>query len=173
MAGAVVGRDCNLGDHAFVESGARLGNGVTLKNGVAVWDGVTLEDFVFVGPCATFTNDRHPRSPRGPAGKPRYATRDWLERTVVKEGATIGANATVVCGVTVGRYALVAAGAVVTRDVADFGLVAGCPAVRKGWVCQCGRPLPPKASPKCGGCGRAYRRAGGALRCVTAKGGKP
>ena len=163
MNGAVIGKDCNIGDHCFIEGGAVLGNGVTLKNGVSVWDGVVIEDFVFVGPNAVFTNDRYPRSPRGPAAARRYASQDWLIATTLRDGASIGANATLVCGITIGRYSAVAAGAVVTRNVRDFHLVAGCPARSIGYVCKCGRRLADKAM-RCGECGRAYVLSDGDLR---------
>ena len=163
MRGAVIGAHCNLGDHAFVESGAAVGNGVTIKNGVSVWEGVTLEDFVFVGPNAVFTNDRCPRSPRGPAAGARYADKGWLVKTRIREGASIGANATILCGVTVGRYAMIAAGAVVVRDVPDHVLVAGCPAKVMGYVCMCGQPLKGENRLRCDGCGRAYLEEGPGL----------
>ena len=156
MEGAVIGRDCNIGDHCFVETGAVIGCGATVKNGVFVWDGVVLADYVFVGPNAVFTNDRRPRSPRGPGARERYAGRNWLEPTRVCEGATIGANATVRCGVRIGRYAMIAAGAVVTRDVADFELVAGGPARNAGWVCMCGERLADGHAPVHCTCGRKY-----------------
>ncbi len=139
LKGAKIGRDCNVGDHAFVEGGARVGNRVTLKNGVAVWDGVRLGDDVFVGPFAVFTNDRAPRSPRFEGVHLRYASPEgWRVETRVERGASIGANATIVCGVTIGRFAMVAAGAVVTRDVPAYALVAGVPARPLGWVSQSG-----------------------------------
>lgn len=156
LRGAVVGTDCNIGDHAFVEGGAVVGNGVTIKNGVAIWEGVTLEDFVFVGPNAAFTNDRFPRSPRHPDARARYLDKSWLERTLVREGASLGANCTIVCGVTIGRYALVAAGAVVTSEVPAFRIVAGAPARVVGSVCLCGDRLPTAGDLRCGRCGRAY-----------------
>lgn len=162
MRGAVVGRGCNIGDHAFVEAGAVIGNGVTLKNGVAVWEGVTIEDFAFVGPGAIFTNDRYPRSPRAPQAQTRYADRGWLDKTLVREGATIGAGAIIVCGTTIGRHAMVAAGAVVTRDVAEYQLVSGAPARPTGYVCACGHPFPGKVA-RCSRCGRTYRRDGDGL----------
>jgi UDP-2-acetamido-3-amino-2,3-dideoxy-glucuronate N-acetyltransferase len=146
LAGAVIGADCNLGDHAFVEGGARLGDRVTVKNAVLVWDRVSVEDEVFLGPNVVFTNDLVPRV--GWRKAP-----EQLVATLVRRGASIGANATVVCGVTIGRYALVAAGAVVVRDVPDYGLVAGNPARRIGWVCACGRRLDEALG--CG-CGRRY-----------------
>ena len=119
LAGATVGRDCNLGDHAFVESGVTIGDECVIKNGVSIWDGVTLEDRVFVGPNAAFTNDLVPRA--------RVRRGAW-DRTLVKEGASIGANATLVCPLVVGRYALIGAGAVVTRDVPSGCQVVGNPA---------------------------------------------
>lgn len=142
MTGATVGADCNLGDHSFVESGARIGNRVTLKNQVSVWAGVTLEDDVFVGPGVVFTNDRHPRSPRMPQVRGRYRRpEDWLLPTVVERGASIGANATVLPGIRVGRYSMIGAGAVVTADVPPFALVVSSPARQIGDVCRCGQKL--------------------------------
>ena len=131
--GAVIGSDCNICDGCFVEKGAVLGSHVTLKNHVCIWDGVTLEDEVFVGAGATFINDRNPRSNRKDA---------WvLERTVVKKGASIGANATILCGIIIGDHAFVGAGSVVTRDVPPFSLVVGSPARFAGHVCQCGHKM--------------------------------
>jgi UDP-2-acetamido-3-amino-2,3-dideoxy-glucuronate N-acetyltransferase len=150
MEGAVVGAGCNIGDHAFVEAGARLGDRVTVKNAVLVWNRVTVEDEVFLGPNAVFTNDLAPRAAR------RKSPEEFLP-TLVRRGATIGANATVVCGTTIGRHAFVAAGAVVTRDVAAHALVAGNPARRIGWVCACGERL--DATLACV-CGRAYELPG-------------
>ncbi len=134
LPGAEVGADCNVCDHVFIEGGAKLGDRVTVKNAVLVWDLVTVEDEVFLGPNMVFTNDLAPR-----AGLRK--SRERLVPTLVRHGATIGANATVVCGVTIGRYAFVAAGAVVIRDVPDHALVAGNPARRTGWVCACGHRL--------------------------------
>lgn len=151
LPGARIGVDANLCDHTFIESGATLGDRVTVKNGVAVWDGVTLEDDVFVGPNVAFTNDRVPR-----ARPYRTDPADFLP-TTVRRGAALGANATIVCGVTIGRYALVGAGAIVTRDVPDFGLVTGGPARLVGWICVCGGRL--GESLHCGSCGRVYRRS--------------
>lgn len=141
MPGAKIGANCNIGDHVFIEGGAEVGDNVTIKNGVALWEGVRLEAGVFVGPYAVFTNDRYPRSPRVHANASRYSKKDWREKIVVEEGATIGANATVLCGIRIGRYALVGAGALVTRDVAPHALVLGVPARQAAWVCYCGRPL--------------------------------
>ena len=147
MAGAVVGRDCNVCGHSFVESGARIGDRVVIKNGVQIWDRVRLEDDVFVGPNATFTNDLRPR-----AARPRAELA--LLPTLVERGASIGANATLVCGVTIGREAFVAAGAVVIGDVPPNALMAGNPASRIGWACGCGERL---ADDLACSCGRGYR----------------
>jgi len=147
LEGAVVGADCNLGDHAYVEGGARIGDRVTVKNAVLVWDRVTVEDEVFLGPNMVFTNDLAPRVGFRKA-------REQLVPTLVRRGATVGANATVLCGVTIGRHAFVAAGAVVVGDVADHALVAGNPARRIGWACTCGRRLDDALA--CA-CGRRYR----------------
>jgi UDP-2-acetamido-3-amino-2,3-dideoxy-glucuronate N-acetyltransferase len=146
MKGARLGSDCNVGDHAFIESGARLGNHVTVKNCVLIWDKVTVEDYVFLGPNMVFTNDMFPRVEfKNPPEK--------FLPTHVARGASIGANATIVCGVKLGEQCFVGAGSVVTRDVPAYALVAGNPAKRRGWICACGQKLP--ASLKCV-CGRAY-----------------
>lgn len=147
MNGAVVGRNCNLCGQSFIEGGAVVGDGVVVKNGVQVWDGVELEDDVFVGPNATFTNDLRPRAVRALPPAEFVATR-------VRKGASLGANVTVVCGNTIGEHAFVAAGAVVTRDVPPHALVAGNPARRIAWVCECGDSLPEDLACSCG---RRYR----------------
>lgn len=143
MAGAVVGRDCNIGGGAFVESGAVLGDRVTVKNNVLVWDRVTVEDDVFLGPAVVFTNDLRPRAHVARSGKA-------LVPTVIQTGATLGAGVVVVCGTTVGRHAFVAAGGVVTTDVPAHALVVGNPARRVGWVCTCGQRLDPELRCVCG-----------------------
>jgi acetyltransferase-like isoleucine patch superfamily enzyme len=159
MRGAVVGTDCNLGDGAFVESGAVLGNRVTIKNQVMVWNGVTIGDDAFIGPGVIFTNDRLPRSPRMEIVKERYAKPDrWRLATRVARGASLGAGAVILPGVTIGEFAMVGAGAVVTRDVKPFQLVAGNPAVSRGWVCVCGMRL--EESLVCGSCHAAYQLDG-------------
>jgi UDP-2-acetamido-3-amino-2,3-dideoxy-glucuronate N-acetyltransferase len=128
--GARVGDDCVLGKNVFVDSGASVGSRVKIQNNVSVYDGVTLEDEVFVGPGAVFTNDRFPRA----------TSVDWeIVPTLVRRGASIGANATIVCGVEIGEWATIAAGAVLTRSVEDHELAAGNPARRIGWACECGR----------------------------------
>jgi UDP-2-acetamido-3-amino-2,3-dideoxy-glucuronate N-acetyltransferase len=150
LEGAQVGPDCNIGDHAFIEGGARLGARVTVKNAVLVWDRVTIEDDVFLGPNMVFTNDLRPRA---------FLKKDsgsFLPTTVCR-GATVGANATIVCGITVGEHAFVAAGAVVNRDVAPHELVGGNPAIRIGWVCTCGIRL--RDDLTCD-CGEFFTRAG-------------
>jgi UDP-2-acetamido-3-amino-2,3-dideoxy-glucuronate N-acetyltransferase len=152
LAGARIGADCNVGGHAFVEGGAVVGDGVTIKNGVLLWSGVTVEDEVFLGPGVVFTNDASPRAPypKGPAG--------W-RATLVRRGATVGANATVLSGLTIGPWAMVGAGGVVTGDVPGHAIVVGNPARRAGWACRCGATLP--ADLACPACGRAYRMTDG------------
>lgn len=142
MSGARIGSGCNIGDHAFIESGAIVGNNVTIKNQVLIWEGITIEDEVFVGPRATFTNDRYPRSPRMPEARNRYAIKEnWLSYTTVRRGCTIGAGAIICPGIELGEYSVVAAGAVVTRNVAPFSMVRGNPARHCQFVCTCGQPL--------------------------------
>ncbi|MBK9975153.1 MAG: N-acetyltransferase [Planctomycetes bacterium] len=143
MKGAKVGKGCNVCDHAFIESGAVVGDRVTVKNSVLLWDAVTIEDEVFLGPNAVFTNDFTPRAHV-------RKSRDQFLPTRVRKGASIGANATIVCGITVGEYALVGAGAVVIRDVPDYALVVGNPARRVGWACRCGNKLPAGLACTCG-----------------------
>jgi UDP-2-acetamido-3-amino-2,3-dideoxy-glucuronate N-acetyltransferase len=152
LAGARIGADCNVGGHAFVEGGAVIGDGVTVKNGVLLWSGVTVEDEVFLGPGAVFTNDASPRAPypKGPAG--------W-RATLVRRGATVGANATVLSGLTIGPWAMVGAGSVVTGDVGAHAVVVGNPARQAGWACRCGRTLPGELA--CAACGRSYRLVDG------------
>ncbi len=133
MAGARVGRNCVLGQGSFVAGSVVIGDGCKVQNNVSLFDGVTLEDEVFLGPSCVFTNVKHPRA--------AISRRDAFEPTLVRRGATIGANATLVCGVTIGRFATVGAGAVVTRDVLDHALVVGVPARRVGWVGRRGVPL--------------------------------
>jgi UDP-2-acetamido-3-amino-2,3-dideoxy-glucuronate N-acetyltransferase len=157
-AGARIGRGCVVGQGCYVAGGAVLGDRVRLQNGVSVFDGVTLEDDVFCGPAAVFTNVENPR-----AHVPR---KHEYQATRVRRGATIGANATVMCGHTIGRYAFVGAGAVVTRDVPDFALVLGVPARLAGWMCACGVRLPlgvAAAETRCATCGAAYRPEGAGL----------
>jgi UDP-2-acetamido-3-amino-2,3-dideoxy-glucuronate N-acetyltransferase len=131
-AGATLGTDCVVGKNVFLDAGVVVGNGVKIQNNVSVYTGVTLDDGVFVGPSVVFTNDLYPRADNA----------DWhIVPTRVLEGASLGANATILCGVTIGRWAMVAAGALVIRDVLPNELVGGNPARRLGWVCRCGQPL--------------------------------
>lgn len=148
QAGAKIGERCSLGQNVNISNHVRIGNGVKIQNNVSVYEGVELEDYVFCGPSAVFTNDLTPRAkyPKGSAG---------YKRTLVKTGATLGANSTVVCGHTIGAWAMVAAGAVVTGDVPDYALVAGVPAHQIGWVCECGKRLADNL--RCEVCGRGYR----------------
>jgi len=133
LDGSIIGEHCNICDGCYVEKGAIIGNHVTLKNGVAVFDGVTLENDVFVGAGVAFINDRNPRSNRKDA---------WvLEKTLVQRGASIGANATVMCGVTIGPYAVIGAGCVVVKNVPGYTIVVGNPARWAGYACCCGRKL--------------------------------
>lgn len=147
MDGAVIGKECKVGDHAFIESGAILGDRVTVKNGCLIWHGVHIADEVFVGPNVVFTNDLRPRV--------RFQTtaEDWME-TEVHSGASLGANSTIVCGISIGRNALVGAGSVVTKNVPDHALVVGNPARQRGWVCECGAMLNSELA--CRECGLQY-----------------
>lgn len=136
-----IGAGCNICDHTFIETGAVLGNNVTVKNGVAIWSGVTVEDNVFLGPNCVLTNDPNPRA---------YIKKSVaaLRSTLIHANATIGANATILCGITIGRFAFVGAGAVVLKSVPDFALMVGNPARHVGWMCQCATRLtiPPSVS---------------------------
>jgi UDP-2-acetamido-3-amino-2,3-dideoxy-glucuronate N-acetyltransferase len=138
--GATIGQNCVLSKGVYIDQGVQIGNNVKIQNGISVYHGVILEDGVFCGPHCVFTNDRLPRA-INPDGSPKAAD-DWvLSQTLVRSGASIGAHATIVCGVTIGRWAMVGAGAVVTRDVPDHGLVFGNPARLHGFVCPCGHKL--------------------------------
>jgi UDP-2-acetamido-3-amino-2,3-dideoxy-glucuronate N-acetyltransferase len=155
-AGARIGRNCTLGQNVYVGN-ATIGDGVRIQNNVSVYDGVTLEDDVFCGPSMVFTNVINPRS--------HISRKDEFRKTLVKKGATIGANATILCGHTVGIYAMIGAGAVVTKDVADFALLMGAPARQKGWICKCGVSLPgAQVQPTCDVCKQSYRIADGVCR---------
>jgi UDP-2-acetamido-3-amino-2,3-dideoxy-glucuronate N-acetyltransferase len=151
MAGARIGRECTLGQNVFVAGGAIIGSRVKIQNNVSIYDGVVIEDDVFLGPSAVLTNVRNPRA--------EVSRRDAFEATLLRQGCTIGANATIVCGVTVGRYAFVAAGAVVTRDLPDHVLATGVPARAVGWMSHEGHRLGPPDSTgvmRCPETGRRY-----------------
>ena len=152
MPGAWIGARCSIGQGCFIGS-VRIGDGCRIQNHVSVFDGVTLEDDVFLGPSCVFTNVKHPR-----ADVPR---RGEFLPTRVGRGATVGANATIVCGVTIGPYAMIGAGAVVTKDVAAYALVVGAPARRSGWACRCGETLPDDLT--CDHCHRNYQQDGESL----------
>ncbi len=145
--GTEIGENCSFGQNVNVSNHVKNGNGVKVQNNVSIYEGVELEDYVFCGPSMVFTNDLTPRAkyPKGRAG---------YKKTLVKEGASIGANATIVCGNTIGRWAMIAAGAVVTKDVPDHALMAGIPARQVGWVCECGNKL--DADNRCSKCSKKF-----------------
>ena len=149
--GARIGKGCSLGQNVNVSNNVTIGNGVKIQNNVAVYEGVELEDNVFCGPSMVFTNDLTPRArfPKGSAG---------YKKTLIKHDATLGANSTIVCGHTVGEFATIAAGAVVTKNVVPHALMAGVPAERIGWVCECGQVLDENLI--CPDCGRTYHASG-------------
>ena len=158
QSGAQIGNDCTLGHNCFVGSQAKLGNGVKLECNIDVWDLVTLEDYVFVGPSAVFTNDINPRAKYPKKKFPQYGK--WIS-TLVKEGASIGANATIVCGITIGKYAMIGAGAVVNKDIPDYAIVVGVPAKIIGWMCECGSKLKFNTNKAtCPKCSRRYHKKG-------------
>lgn len=155
MPKAVIGENCSLGQNVMVANNVRIGKNVKIQNNVSIYEGVVLEDYVFCGPSMVFTNVRTPR-----CAFPRNTSADYAT-TLVRHGASLGANCTIVCGTTVGEWAFVAAGAVVTRDVPAYALMAGVPARVIGWACQCGTTLKFEATgAACGDCGRSYRKTG-------------
>jgi UDP-2-acetamido-3-amino-2,3-dideoxy-glucuronate N-acetyltransferase len=155
MPRASIGERCSLGQNVFIAAGVRIGKNVKIQNNVSVYEGVTLEDDVFCGPSMVFTNVRIPRS-----HVPRNTPADFTQ-TLVRRGASIGANATVVCGITIGEFAFVGAGSVVTRDVPPYALVYGNPARVRGYACSCGQRLNVAGGiAACSECKRTYRAAG-------------
>jgi UDP-2-acetamido-3-amino-2,3-dideoxy-glucuronate N-acetyltransferase len=149
MRDSTIGRDCTIGQNVLVASGVRVGDHCKIQNNVSLYTGVVLEDHVFCGPSMVFTNVVNPRS--------EVPRKDEYRPTLVKRGATIGANATILCGVTIGRYAFVGAGAVVVRDVPDFALAFGNPARQRGWMCRCGVKLDVSAdAARCRACSATY-----------------
>jgi UDP-2-acetamido-3-amino-2,3-dideoxy-glucuronate N-acetyltransferase len=154
MRDTVIGENCNLGQNVIVSPGCAIGHNVRIQNNVSVYTGVVLEDDVFCGPSMVFTNVVNPRS--------HVPRKDEYRRTLVRRGATIGANATIVCGVTIGQYSFIGAGAVVTRDVPDYALAYGNPARLRGWMCYCGIRLDPwpatAGTAQCPSCRRTYAR---------------
>lgn len=154
QSGAQIGKKCSFGQNVNISSHVKIGNGVKIQNNVSIYEGVELEDYVFCGPSCVFTNDLTPRAkyPKGVVG---------YKKTLIREGASIGANATVVCGHTVGKWALIGAGAVVTHDVPAHALMLGVPARQRGWVCECGEILAKQLN--CIKCGRNYVETDGGL----------
>lgn len=151
-SGSVIGQRCKIGQNVFVAGGAWIGNNVKIQNNVSIYAGVTLEDDVFCGPSMVFTNIATPRS-----AIPRNTADDYLP-TLIKRGASIGANATIVCGHTIGEYAFIGAGSVITRDVPAYALMYGNPARHHGWACECGLRLAFEESTSACSCGRHYRQ---------------
>ncbi|MGK7344293.1 MAG: DapH/DapD/GlmU-related protein [Candidatus Nitrospinota bacterium M3_3B_026] len=150
LGGSVIGERCNIGQNVVIGPRVTIGDGCKIQNNVSVYEGVTLEEDVFCGPSMVFTNVINPRA--------HIVRKDQYLPTVARKGATIGANATILCGVTLGRYCLVGAGAVVTKDVPDYGLMVGAPARRRGWVCACGVSLTLDGGrAECSECGGVYR----------------
>lgn len=152
---ARIGKNCILGQNVNIGTDVQIGNGVKIQNNVSVYEGVELEDDVFCGPSMVFTNDSTPRA-KYPKGKQGY------KKTLVKRGATIGANATIVCGHTIGKWAMIAAGAVITKDVPAYALMTGVPARQVGWVCECGQVLDRYLM--CKDCGKKFESIGKAIR---------
>jgi acetyltransferase-like isoleucine patch superfamily enzyme len=160
LPGAVIGKHCNIGEGCYIENQVKIGNGVTIKNNIAVWDNVVIEDEVFVGPAAVFTNDLKPRAHL--KKKP-----EELTGTLIKRGATIGANATIVCGITIGEHAFIGAGSVVIKDVSPHHLVYGNPATFRGLICRCGRSIPARRAGFSCKCGRTYTIKGNRVKEVS------
>jgi UDP-2-acetamido-3-amino-2,3-dideoxy-glucuronate N-acetyltransferase len=151
MSGARIGRQCIIGQNVFIASGVILGNNIKIQNNVSLYDGVILEDDVFCGPSMVFTNVFNPRS--------FISRKKEFRKTVVGRGATVGANTTIICGHTIGRYAFVGAGSVVTKDIPDYALVYGNPAKVRGWVCQCAEEIDFRAGKAmCQACRRRYQK---------------
>jgi len=170
QSGAKIGKKCSIGQNVNIANNVTIGDFVKIQNNVAVYEGVELGDYVFCGPSMVFTNVLNPRSEFPQRGSEFYT------KTVVKKSASLGANSTIVCGITIGKYAFVGAGAVVTKDVPDYGLVTGNPARLSGWMCACGTKLDIKAdglseeTATCGKCSRKYRKRGTLVSEIRDKG---
>lgn len=170
LSGATIGRNCIIGQNVCIERDVTIGNRCKIQNNVSVYKGVILEDEVFCGPSCVFTNVYNPRA--------FIERKDQFRTTIVKRGATIGANATIVCGATIGKYALVAAGAVVREDISDYAIVAGIPARQIGWTCKCGTTLKPKGKGQrakdeevlvCSSCKNEYALSDGQFAVIREK----
>jgi len=158
MKNCRIGKNCSIGQNVNVAPGVVIGDAVKIQNNVSVYEGVTLEDYVFCGPSMVFTNVVNPRS--------EIIRKNEYKATLVRRGASIGANSTILCGHTIGQYAFIGAGAVVTKDVPDFALMVGNPARRMGWMCRCGIRLPAGSGPACGACGAKYSEKDGRLAAL-------
>jgi UDP-2-acetamido-3-amino-2,3-dideoxy-glucuronate N-acetyltransferase len=157
LKGAEIGENCIIGHNCFVSSKAKIGKGVKIESNTDIWDYVTLENYVFVGPSVVFTNDKNPRAKYPKSKFPQYGK--WLP-TLVKEGATIGGNATIICGNIIGKWAMIGSGAVVTNNVPDYAIVLGVPAKVIAWVCECGNKIDFKNKKAvCEICQRKYRKS--------------
>ena len=159
LPGAVIGERSSLGQNVVVMSGTKIGDNVKIQNNVSIYEGVELEDDVFCGPSMVFTNVINPRS--------HVSRKSEYKRTLVRRGSSIGANATIVCGVTLGEYSFVGAGAVVTTDVQPYAMMVGVPARRRGWMCQCGERLPDSGVGTCATCGTAYEKSESGIQPVA------
>jgi UDP-2-acetamido-3-amino-2,3-dideoxy-glucuronate N-acetyltransferase len=157
LPGAVIGEGCNIGQNVVVMGGTRVGNNVRIQNNVSIYEGVTLEDDVFCGPSCVFTNVINPRS--------HVSRKSEYKATLVRRGATIGANATIICGNELGEYCFIGAGAVINKSVLPYALMVGVPARRAGWICKCGVRLveESRGTWKCPSCGESYAESGGRL----------
>ena len=159
MPGAVIGERSSLGQNVVVMPGTKIGDNVKIQNNVSIYEGVELEDDVFCGPSMVFTNVTNPRS--------HVSRKSEYKRTIVRRGSSIGANATIVCGVTLGEYSFVGAGAVVTTDVQPYAMMVGVPARRRGWMCQCGERLPDSGVGTCAACGTSYEKSESGIQPVA------
>lgn len=153
---AKIGENCSLGQNVYVGKQVEIGNGVKIQNNVSVYSGVILEDYVFCGPSVVFTNDLNPRS--------EYPKQGQYESTLIKKGASLGANSTIICGNTIGQYALIGAGSVITKNIPDYSIQVGNPSKHVGWICQCGKRL--KSDLKCDNCTRTYKKIKDSIKQV-------